>query len=279
MSKETRQFEEVHESRLHSSDGSHSLQGKIAVVTGGARGIGRAIAERVQAAGAQVCIVDCDPEPGEAVARALTERHPDRPVGFFLANLEKMEEIDAVASHFSSSHGQLDVLVNNAGIEIDKRFEEVTAGDWEQIQAVNLRAPFFLTQRLLPFFPSSGGAIINISSIHSTHAFKNATVYACTKAALIALTRNLALELAPRHIRVNALCPGYIDTRLWEVYLQSSPDPNSLAAWTTELHPLGRRGVPDDIAQAALFLATNASSFVTGTQIVVDGGLTIRAHV
>jgi NAD(P)-dependent dehydrogenase (short-subunit alcohol dehydrogenase family) len=277
MSQKIRQFEEVLESSA--VEGSNSLRGRIAMVTGGARGIGRAIAERIQAAGAQVCIIDCDLEAGEAAARALSERHPDRPVRFFRANLEELDDIDAVVKLFSSSHGQVDVLVNNAGIEIDKPFEEVTVADWERIEAVNLRAPFFLTQRMLPFFPPSGGAIINISSIHSTHAFKNATVYACSKAALVSLTRNLALELAPRHIRVNALCPGYIDTRLWEVYLNSSPDPESLAAWTTALHPLGRRGLPEDIAQAALFLATNASSFITGTQIVVDGGLTIRAHV
>jgi NAD(P)-dependent dehydrogenase (short-subunit alcohol dehydrogenase family) len=257
MSQKIKQVEEANNSSMDSpslNQGSDSLRGRIAMVTGAARGIGRAIAERAQAAGAQVCIVDCDREPGEALARALTEKYPDRPAGFCL------------------------VLVNNAGIEIDKPFEEVTPGDWDRIEAVNLRAPFFLTQKMLPFFPSSGGAVINISSIHSTHAFKNATVYACSKAALIALTRNLALELAPRNIRVNALCPGYIDTRLWEVYVRSSPDPESLAAWTTALHPLGRRGVPEDVAQAALFLATNASSFITGTQIVVDGGLTVRTH-
>ena len=279
MNQEIKQFAEVHQHALNSSEGTHSLQGKIAVVTGGARGIGRAIAERVQAAGAHVTIVDSDREPGEATAQTLTEKHPDRPVEFFMANLEKMDEIDAIASHFSGNLGRLDVLVNNAGIEMDKSFEDVASSDWERIQAVNLRAPFFLTQRMLPFFPPSGGSIINISSIHSTHAFKNSIVYACSKAALIALTRNLALELAPRHIRVNAICPGYIDTRLWETYLHSSPNPESLAAWTAELHPLGRRGVPDDIAQAALFLATSASSFITGTQIVADGGLTIRAHV
>jgi NAD(P)-dependent dehydrogenase (short-subunit alcohol dehydrogenase family) len=170
------------------------------------------------------------------------------------------------------------VLVNNAGIEMDKPFEKVLPADWSRIEAVNLRAPFFLSQSMLRFFPPEGGAIINISSIHSTHAFPNAAPYACSKAALIALTRNLALELAPRHIRVNALCPGYIDTRLWEVYLRSSPDPALLAAQTAALHPLGRRGVPEDIAGAAVFLAAEASSFITGTQIVVDGGLTVRAH-
>jgi NAD(P)-dependent dehydrogenase (short-subunit alcohol dehydrogenase family) len=127
-------------------------------------------------------------------------------------------------------------------------------------------------------FPESGGAIVNISSIHSTHAFPESVAYTCSKAGLIALTRNLALELAKRRIRVNAICPGYIDTRLWDEYLRHSANPDEVAAQTTALHPVGRRGVPADIAEAALYLASDAASFVTGTQLVVDGGLTIRAH-
>jgi NAD(P)-dependent dehydrogenase (short-subunit alcohol dehydrogenase family) len=245
------------------------LRAKTAMVTGGARGIGRAIAQALQKAGAHVVVVDCDREPGEALAQGLTEEYPDRPVSFLLANLEILEDIATIGERFSDTHEQLDVLVNNAGIEMDKPFEKILAADWNRIEAVNLRAPFF---------PVTGGAIINISSIHSTHAFANAVPYACSKAGLVALTRNLALELAPRHIRVNALCPGYVDTRLWDTYLRNAPDPAQLAAQTTALHPLGRRGVPEDVARAALFLATDASSFITGTQIVVDGGLTIRAH-
>jgi NAD(P)-dependent dehydrogenase (short-subunit alcohol dehydrogenase family) len=263
-----------------SSNGSveHCLHDKTAMITGGARGIGRAIARGLQEAGARVVVVDCDREPAEALVKELAGKYPDRPVSFLLANLETLEDIAAIGDRFSNTHEQLDVLVNNAGIEMDKPFEKILAADWNRIEAVNLRAPFFLTQRMLPFFPVTGGAIINISSIHSTHAFANAIPYACSKAGLIALTRNLALELAPRHIRVNALCPGYVDTRLWDTYVRNAPDPAQLAAQTTALHPLGRRGVPEDVARAALFLATDASSFITGTQIVVDGGLTIRAH-
>jgi NAD(P)-dependent dehydrogenase (short-subunit alcohol dehydrogenase family) len=94
----------------------------------------------------------------------------------------------------------------------------------------------------------------------------------------VALTRNLALELAKRRIRVNAICPGYIDTRLWDEYLRHSPNPNEVAAQTAALHPLGRRGVPSDVAEAALYLASDSASFITGTELVVDGGLTIRTH-
>jgi NAD(P)-dependent dehydrogenase (short-subunit alcohol dehydrogenase family) len=119
---------------------------------------------------------------------------------------------------------------------------------------------------------------VNISSVHASHAFPDSIPYACSKAAMVALTRNLALDLGNRHIRVNCICPGYIDTRLWEHYVQSSTDPTALAQQTAALHPIGRRGIPHDIAEAALFLASDSSSFITGTDLIVDGGLTVRTH-
>jgi NAD(P)-dependent dehydrogenase (short-subunit alcohol dehydrogenase family) len=135
-----------------------------------------------------------------------------------------------------------------------------------------------LTQALARLFPATGGAIVNISSIHASHAFPNAIPYACSKAGLLALTRNLALELAPRNIRVNAVCPGYIDTPMWDEWLRLSGDSEALAAQTEALHPLGRRGVPGDVASAVAYLAGPDSAWVTGTHMVIDGGLTIRAH-
>lgn len=255
-----------------------SLAGRTAVVTGGAQGIGRAIAERFQQAGARVCIFDCDDATGEAAANELTAADPANAVTFYRIDLEEHAAIAVAAKQIKSLYGQIDILVNNAGVELDTPFQAMTAALWDKILAINLRAPFLLTQALEPLFPVAGGAVINISSIHATHAFAGSTAYACSKAGLVALTRNLALELAPRHIRVNAICPGYIDTRLWEEYMHRSPDAEGLAASTAALHPLGRRGIPADVASAALFLATDASAFITGTCLVVDGGLTIRAH-
>jgi NAD(P)-dependent dehydrogenase (short-subunit alcohol dehydrogenase family) len=135
-----------------------------------------------------------------------------------------------------------------------------------------------VSQALAPLFPPNGGAIVNISSIHATHAFANSIPYACSKAGLLALTRNLALELAPQKIRVNAVCPGYIDTPMWDEWLLSSADPEKLAADTVALHPLGRRGRPQDVSQAVAYLAGPQSNWITGTHLVIDGGLTIRAH-
>ncbi len=254
------------------------LKDRNAVVSGGAQGIGKSIAQRFQSAGARVFILDRDATAGQQAAAELSASDPDRPVEFLAADLCRAEQIRAAIAHIDPRHGRIDILVNNAGIEIDKPFETTTIEDWDQVLGVNLRGAFLLTQAALASFSTEGGAIINISSIHATHAFANSLPYACSKAGLIAFTRNLALELAPRRIRVNAICPGYIDTRLWEAYLRNSPDPAALEAATTALHPLGRRGLPADVAEAALFLAGEGASFVTGTTLVVDGGLTIRAH-
>jgi NAD(P)-dependent dehydrogenase (short-subunit alcohol dehydrogenase family) len=254
------------------------LANRIALISGGAQGIGRGMATLFQREGASVFILDCDAESGTQAARELTAEDSSLPVRFLQADLRQPLEIQQAVETLRKSHEHLDILVNNAGVEMEKSLAKLTQQDWDRVLEVNLRGAFLLTQAVAPWFPESGGAIVNISSIHASHAFPDSIPYACSKAGMVALTRNLALELAPRHIRVNAICPGYIDTRLWEEYLRSSPDPTALAAQTTALHPLGRRGMPADVSEAALFLASEASAFVTGTDLVVDGGLTIRAH-
>ena len=263
---------------MHANDSAHSLAGRVAVVSGGAQGIGRAIVARFQRAGARVILIDNDIPAGARCAAELTAARPDSPVGFLAADLLRSDTIEALSVQLRAHHERIDVLVNNAGIEIAKSFEACTPEDWDRVLGVNLRGAFLLTRALLPLFAADGGAIVNISSIHATHAFAESLPYACSKAGLVAFSRNLALELAPRRIRVNVLCPGYIDTRLWDEYLRQSPDPAALDAATTALHPVGRRGQPDDVAEAALFLAADGSTFVTGSSLVVDGGLTIRAH-
>jgi NAD(P)-dependent dehydrogenase (short-subunit alcohol dehydrogenase family) len=254
------------------------LKDRIALVSGAAQGIGRAIASCFQREGARVVILDRDIPAGTAAASELTTKCQLLSVDFICADLLDPEQIRASVQQVKDRFGALDILVNNAGIEIEKSFEQTTLAEWDCLFGINLRGAFLLTQAALPLFPASGGAIVNIGSIHATHAFQNSLAYACSKAGLVAMTRNLALELAPRHIRANAICPGYIDTRLWEEYVRRSPDPAALAAQTAALHPLGRRGVPADVGEAAVFLASQKSSFITGTVLTVDGGLTIRAH-
>jgi NAD(P)-dependent dehydrogenase (short-subunit alcohol dehydrogenase family) len=254
------------------------LAGRVALISGGAHGIGRAIAVRFQREGACVFILDCDAPNGEKTAAELTEQNSSLPVKYIPADLRQPGDIRDAIEAVAKFHARIDVLVNNAGLEVEKSVEKLSVADWDLILEVNLRGAFLLTQSALPFFPDAGGAIVNISSIHASHAFPNSTPYACSKAGLVAMTRNLALELAPRRIRVNCISPGYIDTRLWDEYLRNAENPKALADQTTALHPLGRRGIPADISEAALFLAAESSSFVTGTDLVVDGGLTLRAH-
>jgi NAD(P)-dependent dehydrogenase (short-subunit alcohol dehydrogenase family) len=251
--------------------------GKIALVTGAARGIGRAIAECLHEGGARVLLVDRDASGVASAAaslRTLNGAHAES----LVANLADPASIASLADQVKGFAKRIDILVNNAGIELDLPFEQVTPELFDRLIAVNLRAPLLLTQALVALFPPSGGAIVNISSIHADHAFANAIPYACSKAGLVALTRNLALELANRQIRVNAVCPGYIDTPMWDEWLRSSADPEELARQTTALHPLGRRGLPQDVASAVAYLAGPQSTWVTGTCLVVDGGLTIRTH-
>ena len=256
---------------------NNEFAGKVAVVTGAARGIGRAIAERLHAAGAWVLLVDCN-AGGVASAAAAMRSLDGARAEPLAADLADPTSITTLAGQVAALSPTIDILVNNAGIELDLPFEQVTTELFDRVIAINLRAPLLLTQALAPLFPYAGGAIVNISSIHAEHAFPNAIPYACSKAGLVALTRNLALELAPRRIRVNAICPGYIDTPMWDEWLRSSDDPEAIARQTEALHPLGRRGQPQDVASAAAYLAGPQSAWVTGTCLVVDGGLTVRTH-
>jgi len=263
---------------VNSSNGCSRLKGRVALISGGAHGIGRAIAERFQRECAHVVIVDCDVNQGEETARQLAKVNPDLPAKFIPVDLRDPVGIGKSIANLTQIYPRVDILVNNAGAEIEKSLQQLTVDDWDSILETNLRGAFLLTQALLPLFPESGGAIVNVSSIHATHAFPNSIPYACSKAGLVALTRNLALELAPHRIRVNCISPGYIDTRLWDEYLRHCENPQAVAEQTTAFHPLGRRGAPADISNAALFLASEDSAFVTGTDLVVDGGLTLRAH-
>ncbi len=258
-------------------ESTREFTGKVVIVTGAARGIGRAIAEDLLARGARLILVDRNALGVSEAVETLRHAYGSM-VDFVVADLADPREIKELALAIRTLDVSVDVLINNAAIELDLPLSEVTAMVFDHVIAVNLRAPLLVSQALIPFFPETGGAIVNISSIHASHAFENSIPYACSKAGLVALTRNLALELASRNIRVNAVCPGYIDTPMWDEWLRSSSDPQALAEQTAALHPLRRRGKPADVAAAVAYLAGPQAAWVTGTHLVVDGGLTIRAH-
>lgn len=230
---------------------------RVAVVTGAARGIGRAIAARFAAAGAQVVIADRDRDVSTSTARDIGAD----------AIVTDVAEPRAIADLFADvdrRYGRVDVLVNNAGISAMMPLERLDVATWDHVLAVNLRAAMLCAQAAVPLMQRSpaGGTMINIASTRALMSEPGNEAYAASKGGLLALTHALANSLGPR-IRVNAILPGWIDTR-------GEP----LRPEDHAQHPAGRVGQPDDIAAACLFLASPAASFITGQQIVIDGGMT-----
>lgn len=230
----------------------------VAVVTGGSGGIGRACVERLTLDGFDVVSVDLAPpsrpQPGTHVTADLLDA-------------------DGTIAAVRAACPQIDVLVNGAGVVEPRPFGEVSVADWERVVGVNARAPFFLLQGIVDRMPR-GGAVIGIASIEAITvlAMSGATssVYASTKAALRSLTETLAVDLGPRGIRVNAVAPGLIRTPL-----TAKAQADERNAWIRSHTPLGRWGEPEDIADVVGFLASPASRFMTGTMLVVDGGISL----
>jgi glucose 1-dehydrogenase len=239
------------------------LAGKVAIVTGGARGIGAAIVQTFAREGACVAIVDC-------LAPALPNDAARLPL-WIQADVADLDAHGQIVRCTLERFGRLDVLVNNAGIQIRESFLEARPESWDRIFGVNLRGPFFLAQRAA-LAMDDGGSIINIASIHDETPHRHNSIYCLTKAAMKMLTKSLALELAERRIRVNSISPGAIETHINRDVLTDEEFRSRLAA---EI-PLGRIGVPEDIAGAAVYLASADSNYVTGSTFYVDGGLLLR---
>jgi pteridine reductase len=243
-----------------------SLEGKVALITGGARRVGAAIARRLHAAGASIVIHYRDSEAQavglEAELNGARARSAAKVKAELLAPIAPKALIGAALESF----GRLDVLVNNASSFFPVPIGEVESSHWEELIGSNLRSPFFISQEAAPHLAANEGAIVNIVDIHAERPLKGYPVYSVAKAGLAALTRALALELAPR-VRVNAVAPGAI---AWPEDGQFDPAERSRIVATT---PLGRIGSPEDIAQAVHFLA--CASFVSGEIIAVDGGRSV----
>jgi NAD(P)-dependent dehydrogenase (short-subunit alcohol dehydrogenase family) len=251
------------------------LDTKVALVTGGAMGIGAAIAERFIEAGASVTIFDINGEAVRQQARRLS------PGGSVLALEGDIADEDAVRSAVEravAELGSLNILVNNAGIEYSGALDEMKSEDWDRVLTVNLKGAFLFCKYAVPRMQQRGGVIINISSVRAFVSYAGGVAYDSSKAALIAFTRTLALDHGKDGIRVNAICPGYVDTPMTEEWLRTMPDREETLRQVLAAHPLGRMGTTRDIADAALFLASGAASFITGTALIVDGGMSTAGH-
>jgi NAD(P)-dependent dehydrogenase (short-subunit alcohol dehydrogenase family) len=241
-----------------------ALENKIAIVTGAAHGIGRAIAEMFVEAGARVAIADIDVEAGSAVAAAL-----DGSI-FVRTDVSVAADVEALVAAAAGIDGRIDVLCNNAAyLGPAHAAAEATDEEWEQSFRVSLLGAQRLIAAVLPYMiRQRGGSIINISSVQGLVGARNSAAYTSMKHALIGLTRSVAYDYGPQNVRVNAICPGAIQTRI-------SPKPGEeLYQRQVSKTFLGRVGMPSEVAYAALFLASDASSYVTGAALPVDGGWT-----
>jgi NAD(P)-dependent dehydrogenase (short-subunit alcohol dehydrogenase family) len=249
------------------------LHGRVAIVTGAAQSIGRAIADALAREGASVAVADLQGEKATAVAASINAAG-GRAVGLRV-DVSRVADIARMIDETLERFGRIDILVNNAGIAIAKPFLDLTEAEWDRQMAVNLKAVYFATQRAGAAMIRDGrpGRIVNLASTSAFVASSTPmTAYDISKAGVRMLTISSAVQLAPYGINVNAIAPGTIDTDL----TRSVADPERLAAYAREKIPLGRLGQPPDIAGAAVFLCSDASSYMTGHTLVVDGGWLLR---
>jgi NAD(P)-dependent dehydrogenase (short-subunit alcohol dehydrogenase family) len=248
---------------------------RVAIVTGAAQGIGFGIAEQLLEAGASVAMVDVQAGWIENAAEQLGSKGP---VLAIAADVSVDERVKAALETTVARFGRLDVLVNNAGIEVLGSATEISAEQWDRQLNVNLKGAFLCSRYAVEQMRGHGGAIVNIASVHAFASYPGVVAYDASKAGMLGMTRAMALDHGKDGIRVNAICPGYIDTPMLDAWLKTVADPNEAMSGIMKFHPLGRIGTPRDIAEAVLFLASEAASFITGATLVVDGGMTIQGH-
>jgi NAD(P)-dependent dehydrogenase (short-subunit alcohol dehydrogenase family) len=250
------------------------LIGRIAFVTGGARGIGRAIVEKFVAEGASVAFVDLDEQAGRQAAAELAAS--GAPAAFERADVTSERDVQRAIGQVVDRHGALDVLVNNAGINAYYDATQMTEAEWDQVFAVDLKGAWLCAKYALRSMQrAERGSIVNIASIHATLTIRGMFPYAAAKSGIVGLTRSLALEFAPFGIRVNAVLPGYTRTRLVDEWLTAQPDPAEAERRALRSIPLGRMATPAEIANLVAFVASDEASAITGASLAADGGLSI----
>jgi len=248
------------------------LKDKATIITGAASGIGRAAAHIFAEEGASVLIVDVRKEAGKRVAESIRKKglHAE----FFLADVTDISHVEKMILEAVRLFGKLDILYNNAGVDLVGNLLEISEEDWERAFAINLKGTFlsckFSVQQMI--LQKTGGVIINTGSVASIVATPNRAAYDAAKAGVLQLTKSIALDFANQGIRANCLVPGIIATPMTQVrgIVKNPPKVES------SIQPMGRMGTPEEVAKAALFLASDDSSFVTGTALVVDGGYLVK---
>lgn len=241
------------------------LEGKVALITGGAKGIGQKTAEAFLREGAKVIIADYDEQAGQSVIKELGNSDN---INFIKVDVTSSKQVERMVSMAKDSFGKIDILINNAGITIDGFLTKMTDDAWEKVLAVNLTGVFKCTKAVVPLMMEQGsGVILNASSVVGVYGNIGQTNYAATKSGVIGMTKSWAKEFGPKGIRVNAVAPGFIVTDM------TAKVPQKVLDMMESKTPLNRLGYPEDISAAYLYLASEEASFVNGVVLNVDGGL------
>ena len=244
--------------------------GRVALVTGAGAGIGAAIAKRLAAEGAEVVVNDLSPEAAEKVAGEL--RASGGSALAHAGDVTRAADVSHLLDTIATTYGKLHILVNNAGLNVRSDFRHMTDDDWCKIRETNLDSAVRLSRDALPLLQAAGdSSILNVASIMATRHLRQLAAYSVTKAAIAGLSRALAVEYAAFGVRVNYLCPGFVETALTERVLRMPQLRKALVDQT----PMRRFGTPDDIAKAALFLVSDDAAYITGTGLTVDGGMSV----
>jgi len=244
------------------------LNGKTAVITGGGQGIGLGISQAFLQAGASLLIVQRSPLPDELA------NSPG--VSWIEADLSRPGSYENIANSVTEKYVPIDILVNNAGIMFERPLERMQLAEWQQMLAINLTTPVFLTKALLPILRERQGSIINIGSIEGIDANPEHIAYCATKGGVHAMTKAMAVDFGKDGIRVNAIAPGWIRSALSDDYINAQENPESAWEGLYKMHPLGRIGEPGDVGSLAVYLASDEAAFMTGQIIVLDGGRTSK---
>ncbi|MCU0859164.1 MAG: glucose 1-dehydrogenase [Thermoplasmata archaeon] len=252
------------------------FQGKSVVVTGGASGIGRATAQAFMEEGADVSVIDLSKRSCETFHKDMSRLGLDPLV--LTGDVTESRQVAQMVRKVLKVHGRIDVLFNNAGILVEGTVEDVTERDWDRIMAVNVKGVFLMSKAVVPIMLGQGkGVIVNNASCSGLVGDRNAIAYNTSKGAVVLLTKCLALDYAGKGIRANCVCPGEIDTPMFRQEAKARRMPvEEYRKMLCEVHPIGRLGVPREVAAAVLFLASDEASFVTGAAFSVDGGYTCQ---
>lgn len=246
------------------------MKDKIVIITGASSGIGRASALKFADSGAKIVAVGRNEK--ELSLLQNESRNAEAEIKPHLADLSEISQIERLITQTIEKFGQIDVLVNSAGIIANGSIENTTLEDWDKMMNINLRSLFYLIQKSVPHLQKTMGNIVNVSSVTGTRAFPNVLSYCVSKAGVDQLTRCAALELAPKNIRVNAVNPGVVETNLHKRSGMAEDDYEKFLEHSKKTHPLGRAGKPEEVAELIYFLASENAAWITGATYEIDGG-------